>query len=98
MHPVVIQIVHVPHDRKCPGSWREAGRPTVSDIVCSQDENCSEEQQRADVPVRMGPTYRNDQAHSCNGLQLSQRGLGMWLHEAVSFIASSNGQVGHCIR
>lgn len=65
MHPVVIQIVHVPHDRKCPGSRREVGRPsTVSDIACSQDENCSEEEQRAGVPVHMEPTYRNHQAHS----------------------------------
>lgn len=74
MHPVVIQVVHVPHDRKSPGSWREVGWPTVSDIVCSQDENCGEEQQRAGVPVRVGPTHRNDQAHSSNRLQLSLGG------------------------
>lgn len=54
MHPVVSQIVHVPDDWKRPGSWREAGRPTVSDPVHHQDENCSEQQQGTDAAVRMG--------------------------------------------
>lgn len=64
MHPVMVQIVQVPYDWKCPRSWREVGWPTVSDKVCSQDENSSEEQQCADAPVCMGCKYRSDQAHS----------------------------------
>lgn len=64
MHPVMVQIVHVPYDWKCPRSWREVGWPTVSDKVCSQDENSSEEQQCADAPVCMGRKYRSGQAHS----------------------------------
>lgn len=82
MHPVVSQIVHVPDDWKRPGSWREAGRPTVSDPVHHQDENCSEEQHGTDAPVRMGAKYRNDQAHSIERLQLGQKGASKWPRKA----------------
>lgn len=82
MHPVVSQTVHVPHDWKRPGSWREVGRPTVSDPVHRQDENSSEEKQRTDAAVRMGAKYRNDKAHSSDRLQLGRRGASMWLCKA----------------
>lgn len=82
MHPVMVQIVHVPYDWKCPRSWRKVGWPTVSDKVCSQDENSSEEQQCADAPVRMGRKCRSDQAHS--RLQMAQRDLSKWLRKAAT--------------
>lgn len=66
MGPAVVQSEHVAHNRPCPGSWREAGLTTVLNVICSDEENCNEEQQTFDIPVHKGSNCRKDWIHFIN--------------------------------
>lgn len=50
----VVNSEYVSDDRKSRGSGREAGRPTVLNIIRYQDENHYEEQQTFEIPVQVG--------------------------------------------
>lgn len=63
MSPVVIQSEYAAHNREWPGSWREVGRPTVLNIICSEDENDQKKQQTFDIPIHKGSKHRKDWIH-----------------------------------
>lgn len=60
MGPSVVHSKYVAHNRPCPGSWREAGLTTVLNVICSDEENCDEEQQTFDITVHEGSNCRKD--------------------------------------
>lgn len=92
MHPAVVQIVYVAHNRKCPGSWREFRWPTVLNIICSEDENSHEEQQCADIAIHIRSNYRNDWIHSAlRGSTWPERGLcfyTVWDRKVVGSVST----------
>lgn len=76
MGPVVVQSEYVANNWKSYRSWRKVDRPTVLNIICSEDENYCEEQQTLDLPVQTGSDCRNDWIHSADkGSSLSNWSL-----------------------
>lgn len=60
MGPAKVHSKYVAHDGKCPGSWREAGRFTVPNLICNNDKYCSEEQQALGIPIKNRSKHKRD--------------------------------------